>query len=573
MRKNDSIILDITIKQKKDELASDYSDADFFEIFTFDQLLKNYELSYEDLCYGKVGQGDDGGIDGFFFFINGDLIKEEVNSEDFKRKPILDVFVIQSKRTATFTEDVFQNINTTVQNIFDLGKDMTCLASLYNSDLLERVNIFRNSYLNLVSKHPHLNIHYFYANKGDTSNIHIKIESEAKLVKENTKKFFSSSSVKLGFYGAKELLELSRIEKTYTLSLNYIESVLSKGKDNYVLLANLKDYYSFTIDEDSNLRTYIFESNVRDFQNYIEVNKDIRETLLSQTPLDFWWLNNGITILASKATVAGKTITLDDVQIINGLQTTHCIYDYFINKSQNKEELTDLDKTRSILIKIIIIDDDELARDKIIKATNFQTNIPPASLKATEKIHHDIEDFFKENDLYYDRRKNYYKNIGKPINKIVSIPYLAQCLNTILRKEPHVSRSRPASLAKNKEIYDQLFSETIRPSIYLFCARLFKKIEARFKEQLEDFTTQEKRNLRFHISMVVVMKYLKKQSYYVEDLKDIGINNITNELIDEAISEVVSLTRTFMTKRDLTLEVSSKSKDLSDYIKDKIELD
>ena len=571
MTDNNAIILNSTIRQRKKEIDDSFTDGEFFEIFTFDQLLKNFELSYEDYYYGKVGNGDDGGIDGFFFFINGELIKEEIDSNDFKRKPKLELFIIQSKRSVTFSEAVFQKINTTIQDLFDLSKDMNKLSSFYNEELIERATIFRNSYLSLASKHPELNLHYIYASKGDKNKIHTKVENEATLIKENTKKYFSGSKIKVSFFGAKELLELSRIEKTYTLTLNFIENVLSKGEDNYVILTNLEDYYDFVTDENSNIRNYIFEANVRDFQGYVEVNKDITKTLTEENELDFWWLNNGITILASKATVTGKTMTLDDVQIINGLQTTNCIYDYISSKKNENENLTKNEKERSLLVKILIIDKNE-SRDKIIKATNFQTSIPPASLKATEKIQRDIEDYFKGKDLFYDRRKNYYKNIGKPANKIISIPLLAQSLNSIIRKEPHISRARPSSLLKNKETYDQLFNDTISPDTYLLCAQIIRKVELRLREQTEGYTSQEKRNLKFQITMATIIKTLNKKDYYIEDLKNLTINAIQINLLDSTIKEIIDLTRKYMRKNSSSLEVSSKSKDLTEYILNKVSL-
>jgi hypothetical protein len=98
--------------------------------------------------------------------------------------------------------------------------------------------------------------------------------------------------------GARELLDASRLEKSYTLQLKFLANYISRGIDNYVVLSSLKDLFEFVTDEDGNLRQYIFESNVRDFQGNVEVNRDIRHTLDSDDNLDFWWLNNGITILA-----------------------------------------------------------------------------------------------------------------------------------------------------------------------------------------------------------------------------------------------------------------------------------
>src|SRR3546814_13519732 len=44
---------------------------------------------------------------------------------------------------------------------------------------------------------------------------------------------------------------------------------------------------------------------------------------------DFWWLNNGVTILAQEASQVGKTIKITDPQIINGLQTSTEILTFF----------------------------------------------------------------------------------------------------------------------------------------------------------------------------------------------------------------------------------------------------
>jgi hypothetical protein len=40
--------------------------------------------------------------------------------------------------------------------------------------------------------------------------------------------------------------------------------------------------------------------------------------------------------------------------------------------------------------------------------------------------------YFKTRDLFYDRRKNYYKNMGKKASQIISLPFLSQCLISVL---------------------------------------------------------------------------------------------------------------------------------------------
>ena len=81
----------------------------------------------------------------------------------------------------------------------------------------------------------------------------------------------------------------------------------------------------------------------------------------SESP-EFWWLNNGITIIGTHAHIVGNAISIENVQIVNGLQTSESIYNYF-NESKIKSD------DRSLLVKIIISNDVN-ARNSIIYATN-----------------------------------------------------------------------------------------------------------------------------------------------------------------------------------------------------------
>ena len=83
-----------------------------------------------------------------------------------------------------------------------------------------------------------------------------------------------------------------------------------------------------------------------------------------------------------------------------------------------------------MLVRFIVPDTEEV-RDDIIFATNNQTKITKSSLRVTDAIHLQIEMFCKTRGLYYDRRKNYYKNLKKKATDIISVSFLAQCLITL----------------------------------------------------------------------------------------------------------------------------------------------
>jgi len=299
----------------------------------------------------------------------------------------------------------------------------------------------------------------------------------------------------------------------------------------------------------------------------VEVNKDIMDTLRSEEILDFWWLNNGVTILASRASIVSKTITLDDVQIVNGLQTTQAIYDYVKGKPQIEKQ--ERERNRSILIRIIVIDNAE-ARDRIIKATNFQTPIPAASLRATDRFQRDIEDYFLHHGLFYDRRKNYYKNIGKPAERIISIPYLAQAVMAILLHEPDNARARPTSLIKRQSDYERVFSESTTLEVYFKCAKIMKNLDSFLRGDFPAYSDQEKNNLKFHIGMVAIILLLGS-SYSLKDIEELSDSDVDEKILGESLAKTISLAQKFSSCQDWTIERTAKSRDFITYILENIE--
>lgn len=72
-------------------------------------------------------------------------------------------------------------------------------------------------------------------------------------------------------------------------------------------MAGLTAYNKFIRDDHGNMRRYLFDSNVRDFLGENRVNQEIMASLEEADSPEFWWLNNGITILATSAIPLGKT--------------------------------------------------------------------------------------------------------------------------------------------------------------------------------------------------------------------------------------------------------------------------
>lgn len=530
---NDQIILEQILKDKKSELGIDINDADFFELYSASEILKDYDVTYDDIEYGIVGNGGDGGIDSIFTFINGELQKEDTQLNTQVRKNHIELVIIQSKTSATFKEDAIIKFRETIQDLFDLGNDLENFKNRYNSLLLEKIDLFRNSYSTLAKTFPTILIKFFYVTQGVDADTHHNVIDKASKLRHDIHRLFSGSICEFNFIGATTLLEMSRNIPASSRTLEISEQPISTSAGSYICLASLTNYYEFVSDNGSLARS-IFESNVRDYQGSVTVNTGIRLTLQNMNSDDFWYLNNGVTIITPKAVSAGKQLTIEDPQIVNGLQTSHEIYRHFSNAESAKDD------KRSILIRIICEENEE-ARDRIIRATNSQTAILPASLRSSDEIHRNIEDYLKANDFYYDRKKNFYKNLGKPSSKIISIAYLAQAMMTIILFRPDSARARPSTLINSDTEYKKIFSLDISIDTYLKAILIIKATESFLKIETEQYTPDPKTttNIKYYVAMTATIKHLKTKENILQALSAANQITIDQTILNESLGIVL----------------------------------
>ncbi len=492
---NDQVILQQIIKSKSTESGGELTESEYFEIYSASEILKDHDVSYDDVMYGIVGDGGDGGVDSIFTFLNGELLKEDTEINANQKKNHIELKIIQSKTSTTFKEVAITKFRETAEDLFNLSNNPQDYGERYNQDLIDRACIFRNVYEKLAVHFPSLEISYYYASQGE--DVHPNVSGKVGKLEASIKSLFSGATFKFEFVGARRLLELTRNIPSTSRILEVAETAISTESGSYVCLVSLDKYYKFISDAGSLARS-IFEANVRDYQGSVIVNTAINKTLSNPDSEDFWYLNNGVTMITPNAVSAGKKITIEDPQIVNGLQTSHEIYNHF---SKSAEGIKD---DRKVLVRIISEQDEE-ARDRIIRATNSQTSIPPASLRSSDEIHRNIEDFLKSNDFYYDRKKNFYKNEGKPISKIISIPYMAQAMMAITLKKPDSARARPSTLINSQAEYKKLFSLDTPIDVYLKVILIMKAVESYLKPHNcgKDIPKKDITNIKFYVAMLV----------------------------------------------------------------------
>lgn len=546
MSKNHLLLLDNVIKEQKKEIYPDDNDANFFEYFVAKEILKNEDLSFEEIESCLTGGTRDGGIDSFIMFIDDRLVLDVEEEIHIAKGATFKLYLIQTSRTDGFKEDALIKLQDSSKKLFDLTEEIQKLSNLYNENIIEKFELFHSLYKDNAVKFPKLEIRYHYATRS-TEAPHPTVSTRADELIRDLKREFVNCEVFFNFLGATELWELANESPSKVFKLNIISAMSTTGKDT-ICFVELNEYKNFITNETGDLRKNIFESNVRDYQGTVEVNKNIEETLRSgPSEENFWWLNNGITIICSNFRSTGNELTIEDPQIVNGLQTSNQIFSYFKENPNTSEQKNNASNQRHVLVRIIK-PENESSRDKIIKATNSQTAIPPGQLRATDKIHRDIEKFFEVNGIFYDRRKNFYRNAGKQRSLIIGIPGLAQAISAIFLQKPHDSRAKPSSLIKAPARYEEIFNEAYDLKLYLNIAKFIMAIEKFMKsDSARDFS----KDLKYHLAMFAVAKKLNKAKPIEADFKNLENVQLENNFLLDCLNQV-NIAIIALKKDDLT---------------------
>jgi len=360
---NDILALKTEYRNWKNARAVGLTEVDPFEFFCADQFLKSYLLTDEDILSGVVGSSNDGGVDAFYFLLNGHLVQEDTVIPTQPNLPVSLVFV-QSKENEGFSPLSVDRFDTLTDDLLDLLRPPGQHRRTYNSKLLSRIRIFKEKYAQLSM--PKTVVDYYYVTCADVDE-NEDCRGAASRVIETAKKHFSRAEVHpFHFINGARLYTQLGVRPPRTRNLLFTEWV--SVPEGWIGLIGLRDFYTFLQDEEGHRNENIFDDNVRGVQE-TKINESIYHTLTKPQEMpEFWLLNNGITILSPKAQPkTHKLLEVTDPQIVNGLQTSRQIFNYFSNEYPT---LPGMDNRR-ILVKVIQNSDDDV-RDTIIRATNNQ---------------------------------------------------------------------------------------------------------------------------------------------------------------------------------------------------------
>lgn len=459
----------------------------------------------------------------------------------------------QFKNSSRAEEKVIQNFNSIAPHIVNLSDELNIRG--IHTEVKDKIILIQEIIKKIAKNHPIIKFNFIHGFKGDkdlitgekrTNDSYLQRVTDLKEIIEKSQLGLIKFNYEI--IDAAKIIGLSRNVKSYSLKLKVHENPIyveygESGQKGYMSTVLLKDYFNFLVDSKSGkLRRNLFEANIRDFQNHTVVNKDIQDSIKHATDIDFWWLNNGVTIIADKGTLVGKEFHLDNIQIVNGLQTSYSIFNVY-NEDQ---DLLDQD-VRSLFVKIILTEDKE-SRDKIIKSTNSQNPVAPSLLRATDSVQRNIEDYFLLKEYYYDRRKNYYRNLSKPRNKIIAINYLSQCIMSIIMDNPSKARSNPTILIKKNEDYDRLFSKSRDVHVYYNCMLIMKQTEEYLKkgfENIDEINVAIGKYYSFHVARIATSIFLNEAKVNEKSLAKIAEIKITDEHFSKSVELLKDIIRDY----------------------------
>ncbi|MER6204897.1 AIPR family protein [Streptomyces sp. NPDC001642] len=530
VKSNDQRLLDRILEDQRRRLAPNQKMDDFFNYFAASTALQDLDLDIDELRDGIVDGSHDCGVDGLWVFVDDRYVSANIERHVTVRAKKIQLVILQAKISPGFQETAFEKLHYHLPLLLDMGRNPKELADSTNAKLLDRTGRFLNVLEALASSFPEISIKVIYATRSVESP-HPNVQAKGARLARELAKVASQTKCSVEYLGAAELRELSARGASTVSEMIFMETPMSTSLgEGYVCLVRLDEYYNFITSPNDALRLELFESNVRDYAGRTSVNSAIEETLRSNHREDFWWFNNGVTIVAEEVRIAGKKIVVRDPQIVNGLQTSHEIFNHFQNSGHHND--------RSVLVRVMVPPSAGSARDVIIRATNSQTQLPPGALRATEKIQKDIEEALARDKYYYERRANYYKNLGVTLEQVVSMSRLAREYTAFVVGEPHTALKYSESLLLEDSHYYKVFSVDNDIDLYGLVLDIHMRIGEFLARYAEDqpLLGETAENWRYHVAYMSSFTLTRLRRPTQRDILNIRVEHLTDALLGAMVN-------------------------------------
>lgn len=466
-----------------------------FELFSAYCVVEQWYTETYNLQDIIIGEGGDCGIDSIAIIVNGNMVtsKEEIDDIIEVNKSLSDInfIFVQAKTSASFDYGEMGTFGAGVKDFFSEDPQM-----VRNEGIVEKNEIIEYIFSKapMIKKNPSCYLYYVTTGKWvDDQNCGGRM------------KIATSDLNALNIFSEIKYIPIdgNQLQKLYRKTIDVVETEICfdnhiflpdipKVRQSFLGYLNFNEFLKLIVDENGEIRRSVFYDNVRDFQGDNAVNHEMSDTIAT-TADRFILYNNGVTIICKKLSNIRNKYTLTDYQIVNGCQTSHVLFN-------NKDEING---NLQIPIKLIETENDEIV-NKIIKATNRQTEVTDAQLIALNEFHRKLEAFYNTfsgvQRLYYERRSKQY-SYGNDIEKtrIVSISMQIKAMASMFFDKPHLASRFFGKLMSSVE---GIFNEQHKLLPYYTSAYTLYKIDYLFRNKLIDI-----RYRKFKYFILMLIKY------------------------------------------------------------------
>lgn len=420
-----------------------------------------------------TGDGDDG-TDGMAILINEELINSDEDAiEVFKserKNQDVEIVFIQSKRSETYDLGDFLKFKESINKFlisddYEVNDDVQKNGREIFDVVIKNVTKIRNGKPSFTARYV-------------TTGFYQKPEAI-----EAAKNEFVRQLKELGYFSDVDFQFLGREEIT-RLWVNTYSGVTSKLpmfsnaplpsiagiEEAYLAVVRAKDFVNeLLLNEDGNLRSNVFEENVRAFLGAENtVNSAISNTINNpKSSSRFPVLNNGITIVSEDVRVQGSILHLQNYQIVNGCQTSNVLFE---NRSNLGDDLM-------VNLKVVETSNEDVFSE-LVRATNSQTLVDETQFISLRPIVKRIEGYFntyegQDGRIYFERRDRQYIGKDIPSIRIFSVNVGAKAVCAMFLERPELSYRYPKRMY---ELFtDKMFTEDVKEIVfYTSCLALYR---------------------------------------------------------------------------------------------------
>lgn len=494
------------------------SRGDAFTQFCARLSLKPFKLSEDEIQSGIVDGKFDGGLDTFHIVVNRtEAITADTRGLTTSQPPKglqlgvpFDVVILQAKSDESWDQQALWKLQETIEKLLD---PKLTLKALYDTPLndavVNQVDALRRIEKKLVRLNPVRSFHVYLVSNAAEGGLHKHLKNTRDALEKTVKgRMPHNTDVQVRLIGAEGLDELIRAEADFDGLVKFSKPPIRETRGTsqaFLGLVTVKQYLEFLRRGKTDvLRDEFFSVNVRDFAGSRNaVNAAIRKTLSEDSKTAFWWMNNGITILADGASEpANDSWLLKNPQIVNGLQTSHVIHEADLDKVITKKRLQE-----TILIRVVTEKDPGI-RESIITGTNNQTNVGSLQLYANDEIQRRLETYLLSRGWYYERRRWQYRGTGTPASQIRNINELAQSVIAIHLLRPDTARARPRDILGKKSGYESIFTTDAPEPLYSKALDLMATVESYLRTPDAQAISDDPTNDRYYIASGYIVKSL-----------------------------------------------------------------